>query len=218
MTKTTEASLALYTKVIEKFEDNIIFISYPPGFAGHAIHRIISASPEIYFEGDSTRYPDEVEGFWVRSWPEEEFSEYFKKQHLAACHGKDMFKFPRIHTHQLEKVTQNLLKKHKIIICTHDTEIHNTFNCQTIRTIGYLDRVDDLFKNQYTRIEPVVKDNVINVRIDKLLSENYKEFEKEYLALCQSLNIFPQINSVRSFILLWIEKQKRYVELINEQV
>ena len=49
-------------------------------------------------------------------------------------------------------------------------------------------------------------------------SENYKEFEKEYLALCQSLNIFPQMNSVRSFILLWIEKQKRYVELINEQV
>jgi hypothetical protein len=217
MTKTTEASVALFIKAIEKFSDNIIFVSYPTGFAGNVISRIISASPEIYFEGDPVRYPNSVEGFLVRRWPEEEFSEYFKKQHLAACHAKNYFKFPRIHRHQLKTLCLNLAENRKIVITTHDTEIHNAFNCQTVRTIGYLKRINDLFKNQQTRLEPVIKDNVINIRIDKLLSENYNEFEEEYFTLCQSLNIFPQINSVRSFILLWIEKQKRYVELINEK-
>lgn len=214
MTKITEDSFAL---IVEKFEDNIIFVSYPPGYAGHVVKRVIAASPEIYFKGDSTRYPDEVEGFWVRFWPEEEFSEYFKKQHLAACHDELDVKFPITGEEQITNFIQDLKKDRKIVVTTHDTNIQNTFRCKTIRTVGNLARAQVLFKNQYTSLEPVVKDNVVNVRIDKLLSENYKEFEEEYLALCQSLNIFPQMNSVRSFTLLWIEKQKRYLKLINEQ-
>ena len=35
----------------------------------------------------------------------------------------------------------------------------------------------------------------------------------DYLYLCNNLDITPQINRVRAFILLWLERQERYKKL-----
>ena len=45
------------------------------------------------------------------------------------------------------------------------------------------------------------------------LSKDYDTFESSYLYLCNNLDITPQINRVRAFILLWLERQERYKKL-----
>lgn len=197
--------------VIEKYNFNVIFINYAPGFGGNAIRRIISASPEIYFQKDNpVRYPDNIEGFVAHEW-EEGFEKYFKKQHLTACHDDYLVYPPKKIKSNIELLTKFYkdVKQKRVCLTTHKKDIHKVFNCKTIRTVGKFERAEFIFNfNEY--IEPVYANNVFNLEVNKLFSKNYDEFENEYFHLCSFLNIFPQINSVRSFILLWLEKQERY--------
>ena len=48
----------------------------------------------------------------------------------------------------------------------------------------------------------------VNVNINKLTSQDYATFKKEYLALCNYLNLTPNIKPVRDFILVWRSKQQ----------
>ena len=45
------------------------------------------------------------------------------------------------------------------------------------------------------------------------INEDYDTFETAYLDICTKLDITPQINRVRAFILLWLERQERYKKL-----
>jgi hypothetical protein len=214
--------------LIKKHENNIIFVSYPKGYGGHLVTRIISASPEIYFESDSIKYPDDCEGF------PSVFDKYidihqFKAQHLCTvdCNRGN---FPFFREARLEKVIEekynnpeakkimnsnlnyflnNLDKNRLFCVPTHEENIHEEFDGKVVRIVGDIDR-HLLFSKPRPSLQPVYQENVINLELNKLISDNYKEYEDEYLQLCFSLNIFPQINSVRAFILLWTEKQRRY--------
>ena len=45
--------------------------------------------------------------------------------------------------------------------------------------------------------------------LDKLMSKDYDTFLSEYLKLVLELNLTPRVNSVRAFILMWLERQER---------
>ena len=211
-------------KVIKKYEKNIIFVSYAMGYGGNAVRRIISASPAIYYDGAPVKYPDDTEGFLVNNWTDAgiNFDKYFKKQHLAACHDDYYYYLPPNADHfniiKFKKFCSDLEKNRKVCLVTHNTKnIHNLFNCEMIRLVGRGKRAKFLFKFLTQPVEKIFKNNVHNLDVDMLFSKNYNEFENEYLKLCFKLNISPQINSVRAFILLWSEKQERYRKLMNEQ-
>jgi hypothetical protein len=203
----------LLDSVIEKYNHNVIFVNYNAGFGGNAIRRIISASPEVYFrKGSPLKYPDNTEGFVAHEW-EVGFNKYFKKQHLAACHDDYLVYPPKKIKSNIELLIKFYkdIKENRVCITTHKKDIHKVFNCKTIRTVGKFERAELIFNVSMECVEPVFENNVFNLRVNKLFSKNYDEFENEYLHLCGFLNIFPQINSVRSFILLWLEKQRRFL-------
>lgn len=214
--------------LIKEHENNIIFISYPKGYGGHLVTRIISASPEIYFESDPLQYPDKVEGF------PSVFDKYidihqFKAQHLCTVDcNRGNFPFFRearldgiveekynnpeakkIINSNLQYFLNNLDKNRFFCVPTHEENIHEEFGGKVVRIIGEIKR-HTLFTRPRPSLQPVYQENVINLEFNKLTSSNYNEYEDEYLKLCLALNIFPRINSVRAFILLWAEKQRRY--------
>ena len=211
-----ENNIAL-NKAIKKYSKNIIFVSYPQGYGGHLVCRIISASPEIYFDSDPLFYPNNCEGF-PSLFYDSMSSERFKAEHLCAVdtnHGT----FPYFNAtpekniqlrENLQYFMSNLKKDRVLCIPTHDENIHKEFEGRVVRIVGELNRYTFFSVKKRQPLQPINNKNVINLSLSKLTSNNYKEFEEEYLQLCYFLNIFPQINSVRAFILLWAEKQRRY--------
>ena len=111
----------------------------------------------------------------------------------------------KLSTHTIEELELFYNKfKDKVL-----EEIHEEFNGKVVRIIGEIKR-HLLFGRPRPSLQPVYQENVINLEFNKLTSSNYNEYEDEYLKLCLALNIFPRLNSVRAFILLWAEKQRRY--------
>ena len=60
-----------------------------------------------------------------------------------------------------------------------------------------------------TSYHPLTK-NICNIEASKLFSKDFDEFLNEYLKIVDYLDLKPKINSVRQFILLWLEKQERF--------
>ena len=56
---------------------------------------------------------------------------------------------------------------------------------------------------------------LIAVTIDKLMSKDYDTFLETYIQLVQELNLTPKVNSVRSFILMWLERQERFKRTLS---
>ena len=88
-------------------------------------------------------------------------------------------------------------------------EMHNI---KIIRIVGTNRREDrpiiyktHPFKEFY---KPVNHPNTYNININNLTSIDYSIFKKEYLALCNNLNLTPNIKEVRDFILVWRSKQQ----------
>lgn len=78
-----------------------------------------------------------------------------------------------------------------------------------LRIVGNLpDRFNPQgYKDKNITVENHV--NTYNLNINNLLSTDYNIFIDEYLKLCTYFNLEPMINSVRSFILMWLDKQTR---------
>jgi hypothetical protein len=202
-------------KLIRTYKDKIIFISFAGNYGGHAVRRIISASPEVYYPDDPIRYPDNLEGFIAHDF-KTTWQKDFVKQHLASCH-EDFIEYPPLNFDDTLNLYKIIKKINMICIKTHDLNIHDKFQNLVVRVVGKEpDRKIRINPNNPKHVDMVYKNNVINLNINNLFSQNYDEFEAEYLNLCSKLNIFPQINSVRSFILLWLEKQKRLKKILNE--
>ena len=47
------------------------------------------------------------------------------------------------------------------------------------------------------------------------MSPDYDTFLEAYIQLVQELNLTPKINSVRSFILMWLERQERFKRTLS---
>ena len=58
--------------------------------------------------------------------------------------------------------------------------------------------------------EPVDNNNVINVQLENLLSQDYKQFETEYFDLCKNLTINPTPIPVRGYILNYLDRLRNH--------
>ena len=101
----------------------------------------------------------------------------------------------------------------KFCIRSHNTDTHKLFPNNTIVRI-YGKEPDFRFFNSTDRYKkPKQLPNVINIDVNEIFSKDYDTFESSYLYLCNNLDITPQTNRVRAFILLWLERQERYKKL-----
>ena len=105
------------------------------------------------------------------------------------------------------------LKSKKFCIRSHNGDTHEIFPNNTIVNIYGKEPDFRFFKPTGRFLYPVDSPNVINIDVNEIFSKDYDTFESSYLYLCNNLDITPQINRVRAFILLWLERQERYKKL-----
>lgn len=222
----------LFDDLIHKHSDNITIVAYLAEFGGSAVRRIITSHDEYYSEFENPlAFPNHLEGFKRHL---DHFLD-FKEQHLACAHtddipidiswgttnkvlGKDIDRHIKLfHQEQTKLLEEN----HKVCWRAHDDDPGKNFTHPTkiIRLYGReLDRFNKAARfnkkaNRYhdtNYIPPTESEHVLNIESSKLFSLNYDDYLNEYLKLTTYLNVVPKVNSVRQFILLWLEKQERF--------
>jgi|TARA_Y100000022_G_C13225345_1_gene364571 hypothetical protein len=216
-------------KLIEKYPDNFVIIFFKGGMAGSALCRIINSHPEFYYKqkylnqkeyNDPLKFPDSVEGFNVQDhgWLG------FKEQHLSCVHlsfytpwsnskTQDYIAYGESVTEYLDLVSKN----YKVALKTHKFSLIGRFN-KSKRIVlegNNLNRGFDHLKNMNYKVEDYSKEDVIRFDIQKLMSPEYDIFLEAYIKLVQELDLTPKVNSVRSFILMWLERQERFKRTLS---
>ena len=199
--------------LLKKYKDRFLLIIYASGYAGHLVSRIIRSSHQYYStENDPLKFPDSTEGFPVVTAPWLDF----KTQHLASVHQNDgeiCWPWTQEKIKKNYSIYLNILKTtdYHLNIMTHQFSREEKY--PKIKRIRIFGNLDDSYRDRRLidrkEVKPSNNKSIYNLNINKLLSEDYDEFEEEYLKLTWSFNLDCKINSVRSFILLWREKQKR---------
>ena len=192
-------------KLVDNYAKNIDFVYYKGEFGGNVIHRII-CNDDKYYWSDLTSplsFPDLTEGY---AYQTNHFLS-FKEQHLACVHGPDpayeigFSKYDMTnHLYALSSGLRLCIKSHNI----KDDQIIK--QCKGVKMYG------QSLQRFYEKdsVEPSSIPNILNIDASKLLSKNYDDFLAEYIKLVQYFDLTPRVNSVRAFILLWLEKQERF--------
>jgi hypothetical protein len=207
-----------FEKLVLKNPDNFIIIFYHGGMAGSSLLRILSAHEELYHSfkdlkqvdyDDPLRYPDSVEGFHIDL--NHELS--FKEQHLACAHIQ--FHTPWENEEDLLKYFELVMQGKKIALKTHDFSHYEKYKkSKCIFVTG-----DNLTKRRRIKYNwgnpPFLPKEVIKVNMYDLMSTDYNIFLEEYLKLVYEFNLTPRINSVRAFVLMWLERQERFNKTLS---
>jgi hypothetical protein len=229
--------LTLCLKFLQIYSNRICIVNYAPAMGGMALLRIINAdsrfvwskelsnmpSDEVNAE-NSILYPDTVEGFNIPLNGASYHYDNFKKIHLGTAHvltphlflswklkKEEEYMIPLFsHLHSILSTNKGIL-----LIPSHaDTAWLENFLPETIKVVNVVGNnlnraVLESTGPTQCKTELSYKDNFINIDTNKLFNKNYNIFEKEYIELCNKLDLTYKGNSVRAFILLWIEKQER---------
>ena len=207
-----------YLYVLNKFistYNNFILVDFAYGYGGNTLSRIISVSPEFYWDGDPVEYPDDGYSIIVDPEPNPHFATPIE-QELCCTHTPNDFMYPDSKAGRIRDFIHNYSKNihpKKFCIRSHNTDTHELFPNNTIVRIFGKEPTFRFFKSTDRYIDKIYNDNVINVDVNKIFSSDYDTFETAYLDICTKLNITPQTNRVRAFILLWLERQERYKKL-----
>ena len=207
-----------YLYVLNKFistYNNFILVDFAYGYGGNTLSRIISVSPEFYWDGDPVEYPDNGYSIIVDPEPNPHFATPIE-QELCCTHTPNDFMYPDSKAGRIRDFIHNYSKNihpKKFCIRSHNTDTHELFPNNTIVRIFGKEPTFRFFKSTDRYLHPIYVDNVINIDVNEIFSKDYDTFESSYLYLCNNLDITPQINRVRAFILLWLERQERYKKL-----
>ena len=209
-------------KVINHKKNNFTVVAAYYGFFGSLVYRLVAGSDKKYVWNQSfsstnedlnpLQWPKYIEGFTVYNRDAKEWNPTFRENHATAAHiGLELVE------NMSAKELLKYFKNEKVLLLrTHHMYAYQRLMCKFIRVGGNLRTILPKFNktglryNGYKNIYPVGKDLVHDLNIEKLLSEDYEVFLCEYLSLCQFLDILPNINNVRSFILLFNERLKRF--------
>lgn len=223
----------LFDDLLQKHKDRITVVAYLAEFGGSAVRRIITSHDEYYSEYDNPlAFPNHIEGF------ERHLNHFldFKEQHLACAHTNDVpidivlgpeksdvlgddIDEQVVIFHEDQKIL--LDQGHKVCWRAHEDSPEDNFfkGNKVIKLYGSsLNRFKKAVR--YKKKTSVYHDadwvsasnskNICNIEASKLFSQDFDEFLNEYLKIVDYLDVSPKINSVRQFILLWLEKQERF--------
>ena len=207
--------LSILDKLLSSYSSSFIFVDFEYGYGGNTLSRIIAASPEFYWDGDSVLYPDKGYSIIEDPEPYPHFAGPIE-QELCCTHTSDDFMYPDSkpsRVRDLFLLHKKYLKSKKFCIRTHNRDTHEIFPKNTVVRVSGKEPDFRFFKPTGRFLCPVDSPNVINIDVNEIFSKDYDTFESSYLYLCNNLDITPQINRVRAFILLWLERQERYKKL-----
>jgi len=209
-------------KIINHRKNSFTVVAAYYGFFGSLVYRVIAGSDEKFvwnkmFSSSNEnlnpiQWPRYIEGFTVYNRDAKEWNPSFRENHATAAHvGIELIE------NMSAKDLVSYFKKDKILLLrTHHMYCYQNLKCKFIRVGGNLRTILPKFNktglryNGYKNIYPVGKELVYDLNIENLLNDSYDIFLNEYLSLCSFLNILPNINNVRSFILLFNERLKRF--------
>jgi hypothetical protein len=225
----------LCIKFLNQFQDRVWLVNYPVGQAGMALIRILNSDSRFIWsdsianvpnleennKNNPLLYPDTTCGFSVTS---DITYTQFCNFHLGAAHVDiprlllDDVVRGNLDIHDYAKIVRRLIylldnNKGILIIPTH---INTSFlekyvpdNIKIINIIGNIrDKDNMLVSSPRVNTTKSHKDNITNVDVGNLFNKDYNTFIDEYIQLCNSLDLEYKGNSVRAFILLWLEKQE----------
>lgn len=224
---------------LEKYSSRICLVNYATCMGGMSIIRIIAADTKFMWEhelsntptndtngNNSLSYPDSIEGFLTNSWFNKRYTQSFKYWHVGTAHISMSHLLIRDHKVFIEDNIVTGLKRVKYLLDKYKGILLIPIHVDTIwlekyfsNDIKIINLVGDKLPRD-TTIAPSIlecdiyksgKSNFININPSNLLNKNYKIFIKEYVYLCYKLNLEYKGNSVRAFILLWLEKQERLI-------
>lgn len=211
------------TKIIEtinKRPEIFTLVSYNGGYFGNLVYRAIASDDRYIWNKELSRsledlkpleWPKTTEGFDIYRILDN--YEHFEENHATTVHTGWLV---------LEnmKSVKDLLMYYKsgkeLVIKSHNKNTYKDIKCKTIRIYGNIPELLSMAPNLRFRwntkepIEPVSASHVYNLNINSFMSDNYDEFLDEYLRLCNFLDILPNINNLRAFILLHKERLKRF--------
>ena len=131
----------------------------------------------------------------------------FKEQHIACAHV-DLHVLHNPYNPFLEYF--RIIKEGKtVVLRSHNFSLYEKFkNCRCIFIVE--NEPSDRFTISNKSGNPeYIPEEVYIVNKSNLMSKNYDTFLEEYLKIVFELDLTPRINSVRSFILMWLERQER---------
>jgi len=203
-------------------------IIYYAGFGGQMVTRILSAHEECYWQSSwnnshellesPLKFPETVGGFMLCR------DDWTIKDNYSKVHG-GLGIYPKGNYFSLDNEIKQILhciktiKTNKLVwFHTHPSAINPGFKNGSLDWVAcpfvylyasescdFLDIRDKQFKI-YSRITPCQNKLAYNLDVSQLFSNNYNNFESEYLKLCAHFKLTPQINSVRAFILRYLER------------
>lgn len=216
-------SLKTIEAIIQKVPNKFLIIVYRFSWGGSILNRIVSSHDEFFSYpqsmlqqndyNDPIRYPDSTEGF---------FHQYdhvlsFTEQHLSCAHlGSGA---PWGNPYEDVRLYFEALRSDKIVpLRSHDISLITDKRFQKVKFINVIGpRIErGLAEKLWSPVE-FDRPNVLNYNLSLLLNDDYDSFINSYIELVDWLNLTPKINSVRSFILLWLEKQKRYKQFLDRK-
>lgn len=207
--------LFILNKFLDAYSDTFVFIDFAYGYGGNTLSRIISVSPEFYWDGDPIEYPDDGYSIIVDPEPNPHFATPIE-QELCCTHTPDDFMYPDNKPTRVRDLIifhKKYIQLKKFCIRSHNGDTHEIFPNNTIVRIYGKEPTFRFFKSTGRYKKYIDRPNVINIDVNEIFSKDYDTFESSYLYLCNNLDITPQINRVRAFILLWLERQERYKKL-----
>jgi hypothetical protein len=207
--------LSILNKFLDTYSDTFVLVEFSHGYGGNTLSRVISASPEFYWDGDPTEYPDEGYAIIIDPEPHPHFANPIQ-QELCCTHTFSDFMYPEFKKLRVMEFIRNYSKNihpKKFCVRSHNGNTHEIFPKNTIVRISGKEPDFRFFKSTDRYKKPKQLPNVINIDVNEIFSKDYDTFEASYLDLCTKLDITPQTNRVRAFILLWLELQERYKKL-----
>lgn len=203
-------------------------IIYHAGFGGQIVSRILSAHEECYWQSSwnnshellksPIEFPETVSTFRLCSL-DLPMKENYHRVHgglglypsqnlLSLDHGIKQILYC-IKTIKTDKLVW--LHTHPVIISPGfkdvplDWIIRPFVYLYASESCDFLDVRDKRF-NLYSKLTPCQNELAYNLDVSQLFSNNYDKYQSEYLKLCAHFEFTPRINSVRAFILRYLER------------
>jgi len=192
--------------ILKKLENKAIIIEYIRGSAGNLVGRIIASDNKFYWDHNiNNSY--EYESNPIR-WPKRDY-----KTRANTCESRYGWFDTTITSVEGRNSILKAMKSKKLYIFRLNSSLrHLNNNIKIIRIVGINNRNNrpSLYTTHPVKefYKPIIHPNTYNLNINKLTSEDYAIFKKEYLALCSYLNLIPNTKEVKNFIDIWRIKQK----------
>lgn len=198
------------SELITNAAQHLLIIEYTFGTAGNLVNRIIGSNNKYYWDKHINNTYDNTLDPLV--WPKKGFRvqtphrlDLEKQQRTCHTGYSNLFQDNSdiVNNTRLLKLA---IKNNKKLILRSSLPVRQlSDNLAIVRLVG-----DKLTRKIFTKppLEKEIHVNTFNLNINNLISSDDITFIKEYTYLCNFLSIEPTVEKVRTFINIWLDKQK----------